>query len=207
MASLVPTLDAVALQVLAGTQSGLTLAQISRMSRRGSRQGLALALERLVHHGLVLAEPAGRSQLFRLNRDHVLADAVVSAAHARLALVERLADGCAALDPALVHASVFGSFARAEGHPDSDIDLLVVAPDRAVGDDAWRRQLDDLASDVHRWTGNRLESVCLTPADLHEAMSRGEPIARSWLADSVTILGPPIKSLAASHGGREAGHR
>ena len=54
-----------------------------------------------------------------------------------------------------VHASVFGSAARGDGDAASDIDVFVVRPATVAEDDAtWRGQLDSLADDITRWTGN-----------------------------------------------------
>jgi predicted nucleotidyltransferase len=47
----------------------------------------------------------------------------------------RLEEVAQALDPHPSHVSVFGSFARREAGPDSDIDLLVVLPEDAHVDD------------------------------------------------------------------------
>lgn len=193
--SLIPTLDSAVLEVLAGTESALSLSQISRLAPRGSRPGLALVLERLVEHGLVVATPANRGSLYRLNRDHVLAEAVLSAQRARVTILARLTEAVEALTPRPVHASVFGSFARREASPGSDIDLLVVLPVEATLDDAWYAQLRGLGDQVLGWTGNRLEHLVLTEDELARVVAREEPIVDSWLADSVTVTGTPVESL------------
>ncbi len=56
--SLIPTLDSAVLEVLAGAESSLSLAHVARVAPRGSRPGLALAMDRLVEQGLVTATPA-----------------------------------------------------------------------------------------------------------------------------------------------------
>ena len=124
--SLIPTLDSAVLEVLAGTESSLSLTRVTRLAPRGSRPGLALAMDRLVEQGLVLATPANRGDMYRLNRDHVLADAVVSASRARSAILARIGEDAARMEPRPVHVSVFGSFARREAGPASDIDVLFV---------------------------------------------------------------------------------
>ena len=128
-------LDSAVLEVLAQTESGLGVSQIARLAGRGTRQGLAPILDRLVEHGVVLADPAVRGYLYRLNRDHVLAESVLGAARARITIVARLTEAVQALTPRPVHVSVFGSFARREAGPGSDIDVLVVLPADAVADE------------------------------------------------------------------------
>lgn len=203
--SLTPTLDSAVLEVLAGTESGLSLAAITRLANRGSRQGLALVIDHLVEHGLVTAAPANRGYLYTLNRHHVLADAVLSAARARATVLTRLIEAAAALDPTPIHVSVFGSFARREAGPDSDIDLLVVTADPEP-DDRWYAQLRDLGNEVQAWTGNRLEYLSFTTSDLTAVALAEEPIVGSWTSDSVTVLGDPIESLLAQLAPLQARH-
>ena len=193
--SLAPGLDSAVLEVLARTESALSVTQIARLAERGSRQGHALVIERLIQHRLVLAEPANRSNMYRLNRDHVLAPLVLSGARARVVILERLAHGVAQLDPTPLHASVFGSLARGEGGPDSDIDLLLVYPPGVALDEAQLEVIHSFADEVVRWTGNRLEYIAYTSDELDVVVANNEPIVGSWLQDAITLLGSPISEL------------
>lgn len=188
--SLTPSLESAVLEVLARTESGLNAVQIAKLSRRGTRTGQRPVLDRLVDHGLVLAHPANTGFLYQLNRDHVLASAVLAAVSAREEILARLSAACAALDPLPVHASVFGSFARREADQDSDIDLLlVVGDDVDVHDGGWADQLERLEDLVVSWTGNRLETLVFTVSRLSEVVTAQEPIVRAWATDAVTVLG------------------
>ncbi len=189
--SLIPTLDSAVLEVLAGTESSLSLAQVSKLAPHGSRAGLALALERLVEQGLVTATAANRGSMYQLNRQHVLAEAVSSAATARSTILARLAEHVARMNPVPAHVSVFGSFARHEAADDSDIDVLFVLPEEA--DDGWYEQVSDLSHSVYSWTGNRMEYVVLSLEGLAGVVQREEPIVDSWLSDSVTVYGQAIE--------------
>ena len=191
--SLIPTLDSAVLEVLAGTESSLSLTQVTRLAPRGSRPGLALAMDRLVEQGLVLATPANRGDMYRLNRDHVLADAVVSASRARSAILARIGEHATRMEPRPVHVSVFGSFARREAGPASDIDVLFVMS--AAPDDAWHEQVSRLDDQVQAWTGNRMEYLVFSGSELSRVVERQEPIVDSWLADCVTVHGPSIESV------------
>lgn len=199
---MIPSLDAAALEVLARTESATSATQTARLAGRGSRAGLTLVLDRLARTGLVLAEPSNTGRLYRLNRRHVLAPAVLAAVSARAELVHRLRDRVGALSPVPVHVSVFGSFARGEGDDDSDVDLLIVTPpsvDRHA--ESWRAQVRALEDDVQAWTGNRLEPLVLSVDELAAAATRGERIVRELADDAVTVLGDSIERLLSS--GRE----
>lgn len=194
--TLSPGLDSAVLQVLAGTESGLSASQIARLAPRGSRAGQLPVLNRLVDHGLVIAEPANQGYLYRLNRHHVLAHSVLAVAGARHAVIERMTDAVRALRPEPAHVSLFGSFARGEAGPDSDIDLLIVTDtDGGLEREEWFDQIDELTTRTLSWTGNRLELVALTLARLHEVAAAGEPVIRSWLEETELLVGRPLAAL------------
>ncbi len=197
--SLIPTLDAAALEVLAGTESGLSATQIARLAGRGSRTGLTLALDRLTRTGLVHATPSNTGHLYRLNRDHLLTRAVLEAANARRALLRRLETVIDDLTPRPVHASVFGSTARGEATEDSDIDLLIITRTEAdKHDDAWSEQIRSLEDQVLAWTGNRLEVLTLSVRGIRAAQEAGEPLIRELWRDALVVHGPELPVLMAT---------
>lgn len=195
--SLIPTLDSSVLEVLIGTESGLSMTQISRLASRGTRQGLALAVERLVEHGIVEATPANRGFLYRLNREHVLASVVIAASEVRAEITCRMEKEVDRLTPRPIHVSIFGSFARGGGNPGSDIDTLFVVADRKAPDDGWYAQLRSLADKVYQWTGNRMEHLTFTETEFRDVITSREPVVDSWLNESIVVAGPSIESLMA----------
>ena len=192
LSSLIPSLDAVALELLAGTESALGASRIHQLSRRGSRQGITNALDRLVVHGLVTAEPTNHGAMYRLNREHLLTPSVILAADARRELFRRLAAACGSLSPAPLSVSLFGSVARGDSTPDSDIDLLIVVDDDPSEIDSWIDGLHDLTLQVDAWTGNHLAAITHSTSHLTDLVRAGEPIVDSWTEDAVTIFGTDI---------------
>lgn len=196
MRSLIPTLDAVVLEVLAGTESALGVTQIHRLASRGSRRSFEPILDRLVEHGLVLAEPGNRGFLYRLNREHLLAPAVLQVAGARASFFVRMAEAVSRLDPVPLHASVFGSVARRDAGPDSDIDLFFVVPDDLdPRGDEWTSQIQALEDDVVRLTGNRMESLVFTQRHLRDVQAAGETIVGSLVEEGIRIVGVNLTEL------------
>lgn len=193
--SLVPTMESEVLGVLAGTQAEMSIAQITAVASRGSRQGLTLALGRLVEHGLVTASPANRGSMYSLNRDHVLADAWLAAIKARGVFLDRFRDAVQSLSPQPLHVSIFGSFARREGGPDSDIDVLFVLPRGRAVDDEWEAQVRDLGARVFAWTGNRMEHIAYTEDELLDVVKKKAAIVESWRTEALTVHGPDAASL------------
>ncbi len=188
--SLIPSLDSAVLEVLARTEEPQSASAIWRASARGTRSGQLPVIARLVEHGLVTASPAATGNLYALNREHILADAVLSASRARVRIVEGLRDELEQLNPRPLHAFVFGSFARGEADEVSDIDLAIVGPDsvdpRSLD---WMRQTDALAQAVKRWTGNDLQALTFTETAFMNLAAADEPIVRNWREDAIRVVG------------------
>ncbi len=187
--TIAPGLDSAVLQVLAGTQSGLSATQIAHLTDRGTRVGQLPVLTRLVEHGLVIADPANRGFLYRLNRSHVLAEAILWASRSRAVILDRLTEAAAVLRPTPVSVSVFGSFARGEAGPASDVDLLIVTATGAELGEAWEQQMQHLEDQVLAWTGNRLERLVLDVDRVRTAFDRGEPVIASWHEQAIPLTG------------------
>ena len=124
--ALTPTLDGPVLSVLARAGRPLTVGEIAQQAARGSEIGIRRSVARLVDQGLVTAPQMGRNQVHELNRDHVAAPAAALLADLRLVLWKRLRETLSGWAEKPVYACVFGSAARGDGGPDSDIDLLLV---------------------------------------------------------------------------------
>jgi hypothetical protein len=196
LSSLIPSIDADVLTVLARTEAPLTGRNVSGLVRRGSQPRVQAVLDRLVAHGIVLAQPAGAAVLYTLNRDHLLAEPLVAAVTARETLLARLREHIEDWSISPTHTSVFGSAARGEAGPESDLDLLVVRPDDVDGDDpTWAAQLADLEGWVTTWTGNQLAWFETDRAGLARATSDGEPLLDSLRIDGVHLTGLPIGRL------------
>ncbi len=151
-------------------------------------------LARLVEHGIVLAEPANRGSMYRLNRSHVLAGVVLAAVGARAELIGRISEAVARLQPSPISASLFGSFARGEATADSEIDLLVVVDADQSLDAVWEQQLQDLEDKVLAWSGNRLERLVLDTTGLRSADERGEAVVDSWRRDAIHLAGLSLQA-------------
>ncbi len=127
LAVVAPTLDAPVLAVLARAEQPFTGRQVHQLSQRGTEQGVRNALERLVRQGIVLRSQVGASYLYSLNRRHLAAPHVVALATLRDELFERWRQqiGQWPVQPRVV--VLFGSAAKGDMRPESDIDLLIVA--------------------------------------------------------------------------------
>jgi predicted nucleotidyltransferase len=190
-ASVCPGPRGAVLTVLARTESPLTGRTVaSLVSPHASLRTVQLALDDLVAHGLIRRELAGNAHLYTLNREHLAAPAVIALVGLREEFFDRVRSTVGAWPEPVEAVWLFGSVARGEEDPDSDIDLLVVRSDRTDGDDpVWQRQLTDLAEQVHRWTGNSCEILELSHAELDAAVARGDRLSNDLRRDAVHIAG------------------
>lgn len=191
-----PTLDPGVLSVLTGTTRPLTGREIARLLGRPSHSGVLDSLNRLVEHGLVDREEAGRAFLFTLNREHLAAPAAELLARMRSALLGRIRSAVDRWEIAPVHLSLFGSAARGDGDTSSDIDLFIVRPESVRREDPlWQEQLDLLARQVERWTGNPARIVDLGKAEIPRLRKEKPPVVDELRADAVAIVGADPAAL------------
>jgi hypothetical protein len=162
-----------------------------------SQAAAQIVLSRLADQGLVFVEEAGRARLYTLNRDHIAAAPIAELANLRLDLFRRLRDEVFEFwRPQPLHVSVFGSAARGDGDSDSDIDIFLVRPDSIdEGDGKWRGQVEALAHNVFRWSGNHAGIAEVSEGDLERLRHDRPAIVASLRADAVDIAGKPLRAL------------
>ncbi len=192
-----PSLDGEVLQVLAGTNMGLTGRQVALLAGRNSHSGVLQVLNRLTDQGLVDRAELNRAHLFALNREHLAARAVellMSMREKLLELIRRELDGW---QIAPVHVSLFGSTARGDGDTQSDVDLFVVRPNEVDNDEpAWCAQIDDLQRRIRRWTGNHAGIVQVPKLQMAHLLDEEPPIVAELRSDAITLHGPEIDALS-----------
>lgn len=157
------------------------------------------ALGMLADAGLVLRENRPPAQAYRLNRDHVAADAITALADQWTLLLERIQGHLAEWEPAPVSACLFGSAARVEAGPDSDIDLLLVSPAEAgeleSADVSWQAQVEDLSERIRLWSGNVCKVLDLTESELRQSVMRDDRLVRDLRDDAIPLQGKDIRTL------------
>lgn len=193
--SIAPTVEADVLKVLAQTEAPLTGLTVDRLTGRSHAQ-VRQVLRRLSADGLVDANRVGNAIEYRLNREHILAGAVVASATAVGAVEDRLVTFLETLKPCPVSVVLFGSFARRDGDSESDVDVLVVRPDALDPDDAsWGEVRTDIARRLERWTGNPCQVIDLSVSEILNADARSESLVTSLRAEGITVFGTALTTL------------
>jgi hypothetical protein len=215
--SVTATLDGPVLAVLALAGKPLTVGDVTAQMPRGSEVGIRRSLERLVGQGIVRATEMGRNRVHELNRDHVAAPVAELLAGLRLEVWKRLRATLKAWNPQPVYACVFGSAARGDGSPESDIDVLLVHqpfpgeadPRRRASTfsaqlagsakellsvqltprqvDKWHGQVDVLHDGVRAWTGNSLQAVQMSTCEWADHQRRRTALFGDISRDAINM--------------------
>lgn len=193
--ALFPTVDSSVLTVLSESTKPRTGREVARLANR-SQAATQRVLDRLAENGLVFKEEAGRARVYVLNESHLAAEPITDLANLRRRLFERLREGFEFWEPYPLHASVFGSAARGDGGPGSDVDVFLVRPEDVEEDDGeWQRLVEILSQSIFRWTGNHAGIAEVGEEDL-ERLRRDRPaIVDSLRADAVNLAGVPLREL------------
>lgn len=156
-------------------QSAPELARLAGLSP----QGVRLILDTLVQQQLVKAHGAGRAQLYALNESHPFAEALAALFQEEQQRWERLIatihETLAKHGAAVRSAWLYGSVARAEDTPRSDMDIALLVSSSDVADQV-REGLMPLEDEQHL----RISLTALTPKEL-AALPDDDP----WWSDVV----------------------
>lgn len=185
--------DAAILRVLA-TQgrsvSGREVARLSGHNQSSTRRALA----RWETVGLVHGDAHAHATLFSLNRQHVLWEPIERI----LASPARVEQAIAEMVHERTHArgtvALYGSVARGDSGPDSDIDLVLVAADDMDAEEVDRLR-DDLTEAVESLTGNTVQIVEISRAQLQRMARDQDPLVESWRTESRTLSGEDLTRM------------
>jgi predicted nucleotidyltransferase len=156
------------------------------------------ALSELVAVGVLKLTTTPGTYLYEINRDHDFVphlETLFRAEAARHAAVrDEVRDAIRKLDlkQKVVSVIVFGSAARGDTTPESDLDLLVLVKDAADSNAA--RDLVEAVSDRLRARyGARLSALVLTVSEARARHEQGDPLMRNIVAEGRTLTGMPIQ--------------
>lgn len=188
LAAVTPSVDGDVLRVLALAEADFTPGQLREVVGDHSVAGIRRALDRLVLQGVVHRRPAGRAYLYSLNREHLAADPVIALARSRERLIERLTAHVNVWPEPPLFGALFGSAARSDHSPNSDLDLLLVHPDSADAD-VWGSLVSELSAAATRWTGNDARVLQYSAADI--VARPDEPVLLSIIDEGLHFAGDP----------------
>jgi predicted nucleotidyltransferase len=187
------------LAVLAETTAELNLRTIARLSGVSLAQA-SRTMPGLVELGIVTRRDVPPSALFQLVPGHVAARPLLELSRARTTVLDELGRSAAQLAPAPVSVVVYGSFARGDTRPDSDIDILVVRPgDLSDDDDLWHETIETWRRQIQQLTGNRVEILQVGEHDTGSHLRSRRPLWAGIKRDGIVVYGQTLDQLGGRH--------
>jgi len=182
-----------------GPVSGREAARLAGVS---SRSAAVEALDALSQLGILRRRELSGTHLYEVNRRHDLAPALEALFRAEWERLGALGEAVhSVLDRAhalgdILSAVVFGSMARGDARPGSDLDLLLITTTEkaaTVAEEALLASADDLRARF----GAALSPMALTRARFRARLRARDPLLHNVLAEGRTLFGTPIQELAA----------
>jgi predicted nucleotidyltransferase len=194
ISSVIPSAHGAVLTVLARTDRPLSGRRTAELvGSRAVQSRVNSILRSLTEAGVVLCEEHPPAKLYRLNRQHVAAEAIVALANLRDDLFARMRGHISAWPVPPDAAWLFGSAARGDGGPQSDIDILVIRPDHADAEHPdWADQLESLAAAVTAWSGNRCAVIEYSDSEFEELVAGDERLVSDIRRDGIHLAGETI---------------
>jgi predicted nucleotidyltransferase len=167
-----------------------------------SKNGMQAALRELTDLGILEREQTGRIGLFRINRDHDLIPHLQALFEGE---VQRMAGLRQALEEILTRGAVrehtlsiilFGSNARGDARPGSDVDLLVVT--EAGQADHVQELLISAIPHIQRRFGLRISPYALPRERVRERHRDGDPLMQSIQSEGRTLYGTHFHEIVGA---------
>jgi len=154
-------------------------------------------LQDFTDENLVTMRRSGRSYLFRLNEKSFLAGKlkyIFGKAFSPLEGVRSIVSSKLAL-PEVVSIVLFGSIARGEEKPTSDIDLCIVAKD-GVDKDVVRGKALELNHLTTELFGNMISPVVFVVSEFRDGFKKEQAVVHEVLRDGILFYGkPPVEII------------
>jgi len=158
------------------------------------------ALRDLRHATVLHFKPVGNSFVYSLRDGHVLVQELLRPlfrreAQLREQVIALLRQGFrGSWRSAVVSAALYGSLARQQERPGSDIDLLVLV-DSAPAKREVQEALDRLGAIVMQTFGNPLTLYVNTVREAQQKARRGMPLFANILRDHRLVWGKPLQEV------------
>ena len=191
ISSIFPGSQSVVLEELLRTARPVTGRQLAlQLGDKLGKSRVFEVLHQLAEQDLVVREVVGASHLYSINQKHLCYELMKSLTQPRDLLISFIARQIGRWSPKPEASLLFGSIARGNAKPGSDVDLLLIRPNRVrEDDDSWQDQLFRLTLAVQRATGNDLNYLDYSQAEMASLAKSGARLVRELNQHGVVITG------------------
>jgi predicted nucleotidyltransferase len=195
VAALIPGAHGKLLGVLASMTGELSIRTLARLADVSPAQA-SRVLPELERQGFVERREVPPAVLFRLTPGHLATAFLRDFANARQRVIGEIGELARQIDPPAVSVVIFGSFARATADAESDIDLMVIRPDRVDEDaDPWGESVETFRRSVEALSGNSVDLLEVAESRAAEALATRTGLWEAIATEGVTVLGTDLPSL------------
>lgn len=163
--------------------------EFSELAGIGARATVDRELSRLLASGLVTVERVGRTRIFRAPVDSPLFEPLRQLLERTFGAEIQLREGLAGRDD-VEAAAVFGSWARGEAGPSSDIDLLVIGT-------ATQERLETDLRPISKLAGREINIVIFPRNELRRRLDAGSGFLGAILDGPLIALVGDIRDSVA----------
>lgn len=183
------------LRALRDSREGMSGRAVARLAGV-NHQACAVALKKLEGFGLVKRRGSGKTQLVSLNFRHFLIQEILLPAlrKERELMAQIRREITSKLGKRVVSAALFGSVARGEARPGSDVDLLLLVP-ASASKDAVADEAQDFSSDFTQRYGVRLSPIVLTSYEAKKRIRKSDPLLEAILKEGIDLGPKPIREV------------
>jgi predicted nucleotidyltransferase len=191
------------LEEILGTKSGVkilrtlcryptkefTESELARISKVGQKT-VNRAMPKYASHGVVSAITIGKANVYRLNQEHYIVKQLRSLFRGEeraKSELKRLLETTFKRDGTVVSVAIFGSVARGEEKPASDIDVFILTRDK----EGAKEKLQLAGERVMKKFGNVVSAYVLTPEEFRR--KQRTPTVREAVAHGELVFGKPLE--------------
>ena len=148
------------------------------------------AMPKYVRYGMVSVRTVGKANVYTLNSEHFIVRQLQSLFRTEeeaKSELRSLLKGAFRGDRAMISLAIFGSLARGEEEPASDIDVFILTQDKMGA----KQRLDGVREEVARRFGNVISEYILTRREFER--KRKTPAIKEIVAHGELVLGKPLE--------------
>jgi predicted nucleotidyltransferase len=184
------------LAVFAETTAGLSVRTAARLS------GVSLAqtsriLPELATLGVINRTDVPPSTIYQLVEENVASRAIRLLARSRDQVLAELGELAKSMVIPPVSIIVFGSFARGEARPDSDVDVVMVRERHVDASSEWSEGIDEWRRGARRLTGNEVEVMEVDQLEVSSLLRSRRPVWQDIRRDGVVVFGKTLEEMQA----------
>ncbi|HUY63467.1 MAG TPA: nucleotidyltransferase domain-containing protein [Acidimicrobiales bacterium] len=201
--AVIPGAQGKLLAVFAQTTAGLSVRTAARLS------GVSLAqtsriLPELAALGILERSEVPPSTVYRLVEGNVASRAIKQLARSRDLVLAELGEVAKAMPTPPLSIVVFGSFARGDAGPESDVDVVMVHQSGVDATSMWSEGVEEWRRVVRQLTGNEVEVMEVDECVIGPRLRSRRPVWRDISREGIAIFGKSLDELQAhqpkSHG-------